>query len=160
MLKQKNYGNNKNSIAYNARQVLGSNTVLNDITQANGQIMVDTMRSMKQDSGVSPSQLMNTEKEWERQLAAATGQGTVESRKNAWEKLTRELHQTYNSYEKTRAETYKRQKKEYKPLMSANMLPGHNVIDADTNNMPIGQVGTLNGKKIRVIGQNQIEVID
>ena len=104
-----------NSIAYNARQVLGSNTVLNDITQANGQIMVDTMRSMKQDSGVSPSQLMNTEKEWERQLAAATGQGTVESRKNAWEKLTRELHQTYNSYEKTRAAAYKRQNKEYKP---------------------------------------------
>lgn len=149
-----------NSIAYNARQVLGSNTVLNDITQANGQIMVDTMRSMKQDSGVSPSQLMNTEKEWERQLAAATGQGTVESRKNAWEKLTRELHQTYNSYEKTRAGAYKRQNKEYKPLINADILPGAKVMEMDTNNMPIGQTGVLNGKKIRVIGQNQIEVID
>lgn len=149
-----------NSIAYNARQVLGSNTVLNDITQANGQIMVDTMRSMKQDSGVSPSQLMNTEKEWERQLAAATGQGTVESRKNAWEKLTRELHQTYNSYEKTRAAAYKRQNKEYKPLINADILPGAKVMEMDTNNMPIGQTGVLNGKKIRVIGQNQIEVID
>ena len=149
-----------NSIAYNARQVLGSNTVLNDITQANGQIMVDTMRSMKQDSGVSPSQLMNTEKEWERQLAAATGQGTVESRKNAWEKLTRELHQTYNAYEKTRAEAYKRQKKEYKPLINPDILPGAKTIEMDTANMPIGQTGVLNGKKIRVIGQNQIEVID
>ena len=103
---------------------------------------------------------MNTEKEWERQLAAATGQGTVESRKNAWEKLTRELHQTYNSYEKTRAAAYKRQNKEYKPLINADILPGAKVMEMDTNNMPIGQTGVLNGKKIRVIGQNQIEVID
>ncbi len=149
-----------NSIAYNARQVLGSNTVLNDITQANGQIMVDTIRSMKQDSGISPTQLMNTEKEWERQLAAATGQGTVESRKNAWEKLTRELHQTYNAYEKTRAEAYKHQKKQYKPLINPDILPGSKTIEMDTANMPIGQTGVLNGKKIRVIGQNEIEVID
>jgi len=149
-----------NSIAYNARQILGSNTILNDITQANGQIMIETMRSMKQDAGVSPSQLMNTEKEWERQLAAATGQGTVESRKHAWDKLTRQLHQTYNSYEKTREEAYKRQRKEYKPLINQNILPGRNIVDADTGDAPIGTVSKLNGQNIRVIGQNQVEVIE
>jgi len=149
-----------NSIAYNARQILGSNTILNDITQANGQIMVETMRSMKQDSGVSPSQLMNTETEWKRQLAAATGEGTVESRKHAWDKLTRQFRQTYNAYEKTREEAYKRQRKEYKPLINAKILPGRNIVDADTGDAPIGTVSKLNGQNIRVIGQNQVEVIE
>lgn len=149
-----------NNIAYNARVLLGNNTVLNDITQANGQIMVEAIKSMKADSGVSPTQLMNTEKEWERQLAAATGTGTAESRKNAWKKLTTELHQTYNQYEQRRAKAYERQNKPYKPLMSDDVLPGNKILSVDTGNKPIGSTGVMNGKTIKVIGPNQIEVVD
>ena len=44
--------------------------------------------------------------------------------------------------------------------MSDDVLPGNKILSVDTGNKPIGSTGVMNGKTIKVIGPNQIEVVD
>ena len=149
-----------NNIAFGAKQFLGANDTVNNITQENGQIMVDLIKSMKIDSGTSPGQLLNTEKEWERQLAAATGAGSAKSRKEAWKKLTTELKQTTIAYEARRKQAAERLGQKYEPLADINTLPGPRIMQTKTGNAPIGSVKYHNGKGYRVVGVDQVEEVE
>jgi hypothetical protein len=149
-----------NNVTFNAQAALGTNPIVSKLKQDNGQVMVDTIKSYKSENGIAPTQMMNTEKEWERQSAAAVGDGSIAARKEAAAKLQRAYKQDLIEHESLRQKAAANLGVEYKPLFDINTIPGPKIISMPTGNKPIGSTGKLpNGKKIRVIGPDQIEEV-
>lgn len=128
-----------------------------NVTQNQGQIMVDVIKNFKEVNGVAPTQLMNTEKEWERQKEAAVGGGPVESQLEANKKLMRAFKLDMAGYEEQRKTAAGRLGVDYKPLIPSHLLPNfENSLPAKTGDKPIGSEWVVNGKRYRVVGQDKL----
>lgn len=142
------------NVAYQASAFLGNNPAVNTMEQSSGQMMVDQIKELKA-SGIAPTQMMNTEKEWERQKSAKVGQGSGQDRVAAFNRLARAYKQDMMEFEEARKKAFGRQGREYAPLVDFNSLPGKAAIKSK---LPKGaKIGDIINGKYRVIGSNQVE---
>lgn len=82
-----------------------------------------------------------------------------ETKKEAIAALRRKSDEAVQSYQTRRAEMYQRLGLPV-PESPESAQPKPKIIKMNTGNKPIGATGTINGKRIRVVGPNEIEVLD
>lgn len=82
-----------------------------------------------------------------------------ETKKAAIQQLRRKSDEAAAIYQAKRAEMYSRLGLPV-PEQGASAMPKTKVIQMNTGNKPVGSTGTINGKRIRVVAPNQIEVLD
>jgi len=82
-----------------------------------------------------------------------------ETKKEAIAALRRKSDEAVSSYQARRAEMYQRLGLPV-PNAPGSAQPAPKIIKTNTGNKPIGATGTINGKRIRVVGPNEIEVLD
>lgn len=82
-----------------------------------------------------------------------------ETKKEAIAALRRKSDEAVQSYQARRAEMYQRLGLPV-PDAPDSAKPAPKIIKMNTGNKPIGSTGTMNGKRIRVVAPNEIEVIE
>jgi hypothetical protein len=147
-----------NNLGYDIQKLTGTNPILSNLNQNYGQTMVEQIKALKE-AGIAPSQLMNTENEWTRQLAAKAGDGPIASRKEAFHGMTRAFKQDLISVEANRAAAAQRLGVPHTPLIDPNTLPGPKIYSFSTGDKTIGStiIDKKSGKRYRVIAPDQVE---
>lgn len=147
-----------NNVGIDIQQTLGTNDHLSKLKQNNFEVLQNTIKEMK-DAGISPTQMMNTETEAKRIMDAKTGDGSINARIEAYNKMSRALKTGLLEHEEKRKAATERLGVEYKPLLDVNILPGNKVYSFNTSNAKIGSTAKVDGKTLRVIGQNLVEEV-